>query len=266
MAFRIDEIKDKTFHINDRSELKLISPFSCMVAGCTGSGKSVLVLDWLKAPQHVFRENDREIYYFYGSTFQESFKDPSLHHVRFSSDIKLLTELATTKHESRILIILDDLMCMTAQSAVILDLYTKGSHHFNIDIVNIVQNIFHNGRGSTFITMKVNSQYFVIKQFIDETKLRLLARAVGVNHDELTAAYEDSLSKNRFAGVLIDNHISSNIKKITKLRVGLHLPTPVLYISDQKFDYYSKHSVIHPIPETDDEYYIDINMLKDKCG
>ena len=143
MALRIHEMKNIDFRVSDREELKLISPYSCMAVGCSGSGKSVLVLNWLKNPHLVFRENYREIYYFYGSTFQDAFDDPSLNHVHFSSDLELLAKLASTKHESQILIILNDLMSMTAHSDVILDLYTKGSHHSNIDIINILQNIYH---------------------------------------------------------------------------------------------------------------------------
>ena len=263
MALRKHEMNNSLIRVSDRDELKLISPYACMVAGCTGSGKSRLVLSWLKTPHLVFRENYRKIYYFHGSAFQDAFKDPLLKHVCFSKDFKLLEKLASTKHDSQILIILDDLMNMTGSSEVILDLYTKGSHHCNIDIINIVQNIFHQGKGSTFSTMKGNTQYVVLKQHVNETKLPLIANALGVSPFELTAVYNECMSTNRYSEILIDNHISSNIKKITKLRNDLHRITPVLYISDEKFEMYTRKNVIRP-DGCAGRYYIDINMLKDK--
>ena len=60
--------------------------------------------------------------------------------------------------------------------------------------------------------MKVNTQYTVIKQFVDESKLKILANGIGVDSTELLAAYHDSMCRNRFAGVLIDNHISQILK------------------------------------------------------
>ena len=261
MAFQHNEMEDKKFYISDRSEVKLISPYACFVVGCTGSGKSWTVLKWLKNPECVFRQKYSKIYYFYGSAFQDIFKDSSLKHVCFSSDLKLLTKIATTKHKSHILIVLDDLMSIAGHSDIIEQLYTKGSHHFNIDIINIIQNIFY--RTPSFVTLKENTQYVFIKQFINEAKLKILANGIGLNSTELVEAYTDSINKKRFEGILIDNHISSDIRKISKIRDNLTSHTPGLYITEEKFDFYSRKNIIRHLGMG--EYYIDFEMLKDKC-
>ena len=121
----------------------MISPFACFVVGCTGSGKSVTVLKWLKNSEKVFKTKFTKIFYFYGSTYQSIFKHPKLSHITFTNDLKILDKLIQkTQKPPGILIILDDLMDVTGESKIIQNLYTRGSHHLNISIINIVQNIF----------------------------------------------------------------------------------------------------------------------------
>ena len=52
-----DECKsvEKNIFISNPDELKMISPFACFVVGCTGSGKSVTVLQWFKNSKKVFK-------------------------------------------------------------------------------------------------------------------------------------------------------------------------------------------------------------------
>ena len=57
------------------------------------------------------------------------------------------------------LIALDDLMD-TAYSAKVSQLFTKGSHHRNISLVLITQNLFHQGPPSRDIPL--NSKYIVV--------------------------------------------------------------------------------------------------------
>ena len=41
---------------------------------------------------------------------------------------------------------MDDLMAQSSKDKRIADLFTKGSHHRNLSIIYIVQNIFHQGK------------------------------------------------------------------------------------------------------------------------
>ena len=96
---KCENTSNKNVYIENRDELKLISPFSCFVVGCTGSGKSVTVLHWLRNLDKVFRNKFTHIYYFYGSTHQEIFKDPKLSHVKFSNDLKLMEKVIQTPYK-----------------------------------------------------------------------------------------------------------------------------------------------------------------------
>ena len=261
MAFQQHEFVDINIHISDESELKLISPFACFVVGCTGSGKSWTVLKWLKNPGNVFRNKYTKIYYYYGSTHQDVFNQPSLKHIHFSNDLKALEKLVCIKHKSPgILLILDDLMDVVGNSKIIEQLYAKGSHHFNIDVINIVQNIFY--KANNFVTLKENTQYMFIKRIINESKVPLLASQIGLNPAELKAAYMESVNnRNRYEGLLIDNHIDSNIRKVAKIRDMISSDTPGLYVTDENFEYYRRRNVLREIDASN--YYLDFELLKD---
>jgi len=74
------------------------------------------------------------------------------------------------------LIVLDDLMD-SAYSTKVSQLFTKGSHHRNISLVLITQNLFHQGPSSRDISL--NNKYIVVfKNPRDKTQIVHLARQV----------------------------------------------------------------------------------------
>ena len=74
------------------------------------------------------------------------------------------------------LIVLDDLMD-SAYSTKVSELFTKGSHHRNISLILITQNLFHQGPSSRDISL--NSKYIVVfKNPRDKTQIVHLARQV----------------------------------------------------------------------------------------
>jgi len=79
-------------------------------------------------------------------------------------------------------------------SKVIVDLFTKGSHHKNLNVILISQNLFHQGRGQHNISL--NANYIVVfRNPRDRVQIRNLARQV--YHDDpkfLEEAYYDATS------------------------------------------------------------------------
>jgi len=65
----------------------------------------------------------------------------------------------------------------SSSSEVIVDLFTKGSHHKNLIVILISQNLFHHGRGPRDISL--NANYIVVfKNSHDCAQIRHLARQV----------------------------------------------------------------------------------------
>jgi hypothetical protein len=72
------------------------------------------------------------------------------------------------------LFILDDLL-KDVYSRQVCDLFTKGSHHRNISVILITQNLFHRGRYCRDISL--NATYLVLlKNVRDKTQFAYLAR------------------------------------------------------------------------------------------
>ena len=77
----------------------------------------------------------------------------------------------------RNLIVLDDLMAQSGKDKRIADLFTRGSHHRNLSVIHIVQNIFHQGKEMRNISL--NAHYIALfKSPRDKQKVSMLARQV----------------------------------------------------------------------------------------
>jgi hypothetical protein len=95
----------------------------------------------------------------------------------------------------RNLIVLDDFMAQSGKDKRIADLFTKGSHHRNLSIIYIVQNIFHQGKEMRNISL--NAHYIVLfKSPRDKQQISILARQVNPGRvQESTRSYEDATSR-----------------------------------------------------------------------
>ena len=60
----------------------------------------------------------------------------------------------------RNLIVFDDQMIDASKDKRIVNLFTRGSHHRNLSVIYIVQNLFHQGKGSRNISL--NGHYLML--------------------------------------------------------------------------------------------------------
>lgn len=92
------------------------------------------------------------------------------------------------------LIVLDDLMT-SAYTKTICDLFTKGSHHKNISVILITQNVFHQGKYCRDISL--NCKYLVLfKNPRDRSQIYPLARQIfPENPKALIKVYKEATSK-----------------------------------------------------------------------
>ena len=72
-------------------------------------------------------------------------------------------------------IVVDDQMIEAGKDNRIVNLFTKGSHHRNLSVIYIVQNLFHQGKGNRSISL--NSHYLVLfKNPRDKLQILTLAK------------------------------------------------------------------------------------------
>lgn len=127
-------------------------PFTSLIAGPTGSGKSVFVHKFLEYLADMVTPPPEEIIWCYGE-WQSMYQD--MKGVQF---IEGLPDMEQWQGDRRRLVVIDDLM--TEVDARVTKLFTKGSHHRNMSVMYIVQNLF--GKNKEQRTISLNSHYIVL--------------------------------------------------------------------------------------------------------
>lgn len=179
-------------------KIYLRHPFTMLIAGPTGSGKTEFVKQLINSRGTVSKPKPERIIYFYGE-YQEKFRDMS--DVEF---IQGIPEYAIESLDNKpTWIVIDDLMHETANSKLISELFTKGSHHRNLSVILIVQNLFV--RGSESRNISLNSQYVVLfKNPRDQSIATSIARQMFPSKiKKFQKVYEDA-TRNPFTYLFID--------------------------------------------------------------
>jgi Cdc6-like AAA superfamily ATPase len=130
-----------------------------MVAGMTGSGKSVFTMKFIKNLHEMVDKKIEEVVWCYGIS-QPVHKDiPGMCPVpvRFSEGVPDLEELCRGEPRRR-LVVIDDLFRQT--DGTIADLFTRSSHHCDLSCIFITQNLFFQNKMSRDISL--NTQYCVV--------------------------------------------------------------------------------------------------------
>jgi hypothetical protein len=144
-------------------------PFTCLISGPTQSGKTHFVFNVLNHLDDLISPPPTRIIWCYGE-YQERYAELN-QNIIMSEGLDGLQDI--NKNE-RNLVILDDLMNEVGTNQEVAELFTKGSHHRNLSVILIVQNLFHQSK--IMRTVSLNSHYMVIfKNPRDAGQIRHLA-------------------------------------------------------------------------------------------
>ena len=121
-------------------DLRFKHPFTCIISGPSGSGKSSFCIKLLQNLESLSTETKFEggILWCYG----ESNAFPSVEVGRKVQFHLGVPDNFANAGNKPCLIILDDLL-NEAYSGEVCKIFTKGSHHRNISVIVIAQNLFH---------------------------------------------------------------------------------------------------------------------------
>ena len=146
---------------------RLKHPFTCIIAGPTGSGKSFLVSRLLTHADSMIDPPPQRVVWSYGE-WQPLYA--SLQGVDFVEGLPDIKSFDATR---RTLLVIDDLMAETDDR--ISKLFTKVSHHHNVSVIYIIQNLFSKNKENR--TISLNAQYMtVFKNPRDASQITLLAK------------------------------------------------------------------------------------------
>ena len=187
-------------------DLRLKSPFTALLAGPTGSGKTQLIASLIAKAGDVCDTLPKEIIYCYG-VWQKSFE--KIEGVTFHEGMLDVKENIPRDGVSR-WIIVDDLM--DEANGQTDDLYTKYSHHLNISVFFIVQNLFK----KQLRTMSLNTHYlFLFKNPRDSAFISHLARQIYPNKSKFMVESYQHATQKPHSFLLVD------LKQSTDERVRL---------------------------------------------
>ena len=168
--------------------MELFHPFTMIIAGPSGSGKTVFTKKILES-RNIFTKTILES----NSTSGKKILEAKIVRVEFSEIIWCYSEIGSLgKRMSNItyqeglpsedqydgtpkLVILDDLMHETNESVA--KLFTKISHHRNVSVISITQNIFSRNKNSRDISLNVH-YLTLFKNPRDKAQISYLARQV----------------------------------------------------------------------------------------
>lgn len=164
--------------------VKWCHPYTAILAGPTSCGKSTFVKKFLYYVKEMCDTAFHEIIYCLpdDQPIDSFFSQFTV--IRGVPEPSLFTDLKPR------LVVIDDLMRETNSDVV--DLFTKGSHHFNVSLMYITQNIFNQGRGRR--TISLNAHYIVVfKNPRDRVQIQTLSRQVcPENSRYIQEAYKDA--------------------------------------------------------------------------
>jgi len=156
-------------------DLKFRHPFSCIVSGPSGSGKSSFCICFLQNLDALCTERKfgGGIVWCYGEKSAVPSRQQLPVNIKFNEGIP---EDFGNANGEPCLVILHDLL-NDVYSKQVCNLFTRGSHHRNISVILISQNLFHQGRFCRDISL--NAHYIVaLKNVRDKKQFMYLANQV----------------------------------------------------------------------------------------
>ena len=125
-------------------DARLQTPFSLIIAGPSSCGKTSFVINLLKNNRRVVSNPFDYILWFYGESFprDEYFQNqPITFHQGLPDSFDSLINPS-----KRGLAIFDDLMAECGNSKLITEFFTKRTHHENVSVIFITQNLYSEGK------------------------------------------------------------------------------------------------------------------------
>jgi hypothetical protein len=173
-------------------------PSTILIAGPTGSGKTEFLVKLLT--QRGIEPFPERIIWIY-SEWQDAYERIKKRLGVAEKKLEFVKDFDDSLYDSldrrvRNLVVLDDQMenrdMQRNGGSGLAKFFTQGSHHRNLTIVYIVQNLFHQSRAMR--TVSLNSHYLVLfKNPRDKLQIRSLAMQMyPMNVEFLVRAYEDA--------------------------------------------------------------------------
>ena len=183
-------------------DLTLKHPRRFIICGPSGSGKTSFVEKLMFYMNELFGFYFNKIIYCSGQSFPDF---NFIHNIEIKKvdiiDRNLLDDLNPMENN---LVIIDDNMHSLANDILISDLFTKLSHHKNISVIVLLQNLFPKSKYMRDISS--NSTYMVLMSNPRETlQIKTLSSQIdGANSSFILNCYNDATKNKPFSYLFLD--------------------------------------------------------------
>ena len=169
------------------------------MAGPTKAGKTLWVRKLVLNADNMVTPVPEAVYWCY-SEWQPIYNELQAAAVHFCQGFPDMGQLKENPNKPKLLI-LDDLMQEMKADKRLTQLFTKGSHHWNVSVIYIVQNLFFVGIRNS----RVNAQYLVLmKNPSDQLQASTLAKQLYPGKTQyFMEAYNDAC-KESYGYLLVD--------------------------------------------------------------
>ena len=181
-----------------------------VLSGCTQSGKTTWIKHLLLNLAQMFPDEPPKTVLYCYAIFQPMFTEMQGMDINIEFHEGVPSEATIDSfRENKMdhcLIILDDLMETMCDSKTIEEVFTKGSHHKNITVIYVNQNLFCQGKSSRGITR--NAHYVILFECADFLQIEIFGRQMRFKKG-MMEAYIDAIS-DHYGYLIVDRFPRGN--------------------------------------------------------
>jgi hypothetical protein len=158
-------------------DARRIHPYTAIVSGPTGSGKTQFIKKLMTEGDKTVDGPPEKIIFLYGE-YQSAYDDmrKSIENIQFIEGFPPNME-SLIDPKVRNLVVIDDLMTELSGDTRVMNMFTKTSHHRNMSVIFIVQNLFLASK--QFRTISLNAHYMILfKNPRDNSQIIHLAKQI----------------------------------------------------------------------------------------
>jgi len=228
MSYQISNLQAKPIYLDS---FQFSHPATVLLAGPTRSGKTTLISKIIdQSDNGLLAPPPGRIVYCY-SQWQKAFEDIKMSrarpaHLNSSSNARVaveffegLPDIETFDPKVNNFLILDDLMVECGKDSKVLRLFTIDSHHRNITVFFLTQNIFSQDKNSRSISL--NCQYIILTNNPrDKLQIVNLAKQIFPGSSKFFAeAYNDAVTEKKFGYLVLD--LSQTTLEENRIQTGI---------------------------------------------
>ena len=210
-------------------DTKIKAPFCMTISGQSGAGKSTIAMKLIEKRRELIDIPPKSVLYCYG---HYNARIPEIQKMGIKVCSGIPPDDLLEKMPKPLLLIFDDLMLqLNNKREYIAELVTRRSHHSDISILFLVQNLFE----KSYKIVRDNSQYIIL---LNSPSAALQIRTLGTQLfpgknglQYFLSAYKQAVNERKFGYLVIDLHPRTQETLRLKTNILNEEPFQTIYIN-----------------------------------